>query len=116
MPLSTLFGRLECVLQHQVRAALAKGLRLERAGGLSLGAVRPLHVDQADVITQKAQGVRPEMQNFGFFCAEGILGQFWRACRRRPNLAVGDAACNNLKWLVETTKPKRGVYSQAILQ
>ena len=49
-------------------------------------------------------------------CACGTLGQFWRACRRRPNLAAGDAACDNSKWLVETTKLKRGVYSQAILQ
>ena len=49
-------------------------------------------------------------------CTEGTLGQFWRACRRRPNLAVGDAACGNLKWFVETIKLKRGVYSQAILQ
>ena len=26
-------------------------------------------------------------------CAGGALGQFWRACRRRTNLAVGYAAC-----------------------
>ena len=25
-------------------------------------------------------------------CAEGTLGEFWRACRRRPNLTVRDAA------------------------
>ena len=49
-------------------------------------------------------------------CAGDTFGKFWRACRRRPNLAVEDAACNNLKWLVETTKPKRGVYSQAMPQ
>ena len=49
-------------------------------------------------------------------CAGGTLGQFWRACRRRPNLAVGDAAYDDLKWLAETTKPKQGVYSQAIFQ
>ena len=52
----------------------------------------------------------------GSFYAESTLGEFWRACRRRPNLAVGDAAYADLKWLVKTTKPKRGVYSQAILQ
>ena len=34
-------------------------------------------------------------------CTEGTLGQFWRACRRRPNLTVGHAACDYLKWLVE---------------
>ena len=52
----------------------------------------------------------------GILGAVSTFGNFWRACRRRPNLAVGDAACNYLKWLVGTTKPKRRVHSQAMLQ
>ena len=51
----------------------------------------------------------------GLLCVKGTLALFWRACRRRTNLAVGDAVCNKLKWLVQTIKLKRGVYSQAIL-
>ena len=67
----------------------------------------------------KSKVTTGEVENvkiLGLLCVGGTLGEFWRACRRRPNLAVGDAACGNLKWLVETTKLKRGVYSQAILQ
>ena len=67
----------------------------------------------------KSKVTHGEVENvkiLGLLYAGSTLGEFWRACRRRPNLAVGDAACGNLKWLVETTKPKRGVYSQAILQ
>ena len=66
--------------------------------------------------TKVTTGEVENVKFLGLLCVGGTLGQFWRACRRRPNLAVGDAACNYLKWLVETTKPKRGVYSQAILQ
>ena len=61
-------------------------------------------------------GEAKHLKIFGLLCVGDTFDKFWRACRRRPNLAVGDAACGNLKWLVETTKPKRGVYSQAILQ
>ena len=63
-----------------------------------------------------AHGEVKNDKNLLELCAGDTFGKFWRACRRRPNLAVGDAACDNLKWLVETTKLKRGVYSQAILQ
>ena len=69
--------------------------------------------------SSKTKVTTGEVENLEIFvelCAEGTLSEFWRACRRRPNLAVGDAACNNLKWLVETTKAKRGVHTQAILQ
>ena len=43
----------------------------------------------------KSKVAHGEVKNdkiFGLLCAEGTLGEFWRACRRRPNLAVGDAA------------------------
>ena len=63
-----------------------------------------------------AHGEVKKCKILGLLCAEDTFGKIWRPCRRRANLAVGDAACDNLKWLVETTKPKRGVYSQAILQ
>ena len=53
--------------------------------------------------TKVAHGEVEYVKIFGLLCVGGTLGQFWRACRRRPNLAVGDAACDNLKWLVETT-------------
>ena len=69
--------------------------------------------------SSKTKVITGEVENSKIFVelrAECTLGGFWRACRRRPNLAVGDAVCNNLKWLVETTELKRGVYSQAILQ
>ena len=42
-------------------------------------------------------------------CTEGALALFWRACRRRTNLAVGYAACNDLKWLVETVNSEHAV-------
>ena len=52
----------------------------------------------------------------GLLCAEGTLGEFWRACRRRPNLAVGDAALRqgDAHMACRDDLTERGVYSQAI--
>ena len=49
-------------------------------------------------------------------CAEGTFGEFCRACRRRPNLAVGDAALRQgeLNMACRDDLIDRGVYSQAI--
>jgi len=50
-------------------------------------------------------------------CAESTFGAFWRACRRRPNLAVGYAALwqEDVHMACRDDLIERGVYSQAIL-
>ena len=49
-------------------------------------------------------------------CAGDTFGQFWRACRRRPNLAVGDAALRqgDAHMACRDDLIRRGVCSQAL--